>query len=116
MDENYEFFTNENLFQSKNVQEEVYNKYKKHYCNEILENINRCLIKCRDNKKTHYFKNTFMDKFNISDCDNVLRYKENIEFDTKIKFLFLKNEIDTAKNYTIEYKLKDRLLIFDQKV
>lgn len=94
--------------------DENYHTIKNNYCSELLENIQRCLIKCKNNKKIYYFNSSLIDKFNILDCRNISDYEENLMFDTKIKFKFLKKQIKTEKNYTIEYDIKNKLLILDQ--
>jgi len=93
---------------------EDYHILKNNYCSELLDNIQRCLIKCKNNKKIYYFNSSLIDKFNIMECDNITNYSENLMYDMKIKFEFLKKDIKTEQNYTIEYDITNKILILDQ--
>ena len=94
--------------------DEGYHVLKNNYCSELLENMQRCLMKCKNNKKIYYFNSSLIDKFNIMDCDNISNYSEKLMYDMKISIKILKKEIKTDNMYTIEYDITNKTLILDQ--
>jgi len=74
-------------------------------CQDLMDNIQRTLHECRDNKKTI----EITEMFDISQCKNVSKWskiiKACIPLKVEIKNSLVKNE------YSIEYKVEARSLV-----
>ena len=73
-------------------------------CQELLENIQRTLHECKDNRKTI----NICDSLDINQCSNVKLWAKNIKDSIPLK-LDIKTPIFINK-YSIEYKVSERSL------
>jgi len=74
-------------------------------CQDLMDNIQRTLHECRDNKKTVEIN----EMFDMRKCNNVARWSNNIRdcipLNVEIKNPVVKNR------YSIEYKVAARSLV-----
>jgi hypothetical protein len=68
-------------------------------CDEVLENMQKCLMECRTNSKTHFSKNLT----DLKKCENLLAYEKSLELSTGIQIVYAIDKIDTEKSYQIIY-------------
>ena len=77
-------------------------------CQELLENIQRTLHECRDNRKTI----EICAPLDVNQCKNVQYWasaiKESVPLKVEIKQSILSNK------YAIEYKVKERSLVISE--
>ena len=85
-------------------------------CNEILNDIQLCLHKCKNNKKTfnliHY--NKFINKsISLLECDNINDYNKSLNV-INIKLIIKTPIIKLNNNYYIDYNTLNREIIIDK--
>ena len=80
---------------------------KNNSCNELLENIQRTLLECNDNKKNIEIK----EIINFKECSNIFEWYKTVKESTNLK-IECKNII-LKKKYLIEYNVEKRLIIID---
>jgi hypothetical protein len=68
-------------------------------CDEILENMQKCLMECKTNSKTHFSKQ-FTD---LKKCDNLVFYEKSLAASTSIQIIYKTNKIVAEKPYQIIY-------------
>jgi hypothetical protein len=68
-------------------------------CDEILENMQKCLMECKTNSKTHFSKQ-FTD---LKKCDNLVFYEKSLAASTCIKIVYAIDKIDAERPYQIIY-------------
>jgi len=78
-------------------------------CQEFLENIQRTLHECKDNKKTI----NIIDTLDIRQCNNVKTWARNIRDSIPLK-VNIKTPIFINK-YSIDYKVGERSLIISEE-
>jgi hypothetical protein len=78
-------------------------------CQELLENIQRTLHECKDNRKTI----NIYDTLDINKCNNVKLWAKNIKDSVPLK-VNIKNPIFINK-YSIDYKVSERSLIISEE-
>ena len=66
-------------------------------CDEVMENMQKCLMECKTNSKTHFSK-TSLD---VSKCDNLVFYEKSLAASTGIKIVYAIDKIDAEKSYQI---------------
>jgi hypothetical protein len=74
-------------------------------CEELMDNIEKTLHECRDNKRTIVIAKAF----DVRRCDNVAWWSKNIKDSIPLK-IDIKNPILQNK-YSIEYKVEARSLV-----
>jgi len=74
-------------------------------CQELLDNIQRTLHECRDNKKTI----EITEMFDINKCDNVSKWRKTIKVCIPLKVVILNSIV--KNKYSIEYKVNQRSLV-----
>ena len=76
-------------------------------CEELLDNILRTLIECRDNKNTISVNGLF----DIRECKNIVKWTANMKDHIPLK-IEIKNPI-IKNNYTIDYIVNQRSLTIE---
>jgi len=72
-------------------------------CDEVLENIKLSLMQCKNNNKTYNLEKPI----NLRTCENITNYESSL-YDTKTRIII--NIPDIITKYSIEYKVKDRII------
>lgn len=75
------------------------------HCEELLENIQRTLHKCCNNKRTVNIKG----EFDMRECKNVVKWSRTIKDCIPLK-IEIKNPIVNSK-YSIDYSVDKRSLV-----
>ncbi len=77
-------------------------------CDEILENMQKCLMECKTNSKTHFSKH-FTD---LKKCENLRVYERSLGASTGIKIIYAIDKISAEKSYQIMYDTGSKVLTF----
>ena len=68
-------------------------------CDEIRENMQKCLLECRTNTKTYFSKKST----ELAKCDNLVFYEKSLAASTGIQIVYATNKIIAEKTYQIKY-------------
>ncbi len=75
-------------------------------CDEILENMQKCLMECKTNSKSHFSKH-FTD---LKKCENIRVYERSLAAATGIQIVYKTYKIDAEKSYQTMYDTKSKVL------
>jgi hypothetical protein len=75
-------------------------------CDEVMENMQKCLMECKTNSKTHFSKQ-FTD---LKKCENIRVYERSLGAAAGIQLVYAIHEIDAEKSYQIIYDTKSKVL------
>jgi len=74
-------------------------------CDEVLENMQKCLMECRTNSKTHFSKQ-FTD---LKKCENIHVYERSLAA-AGIQIFYRTDKLDAEKSYQIMYDTGSKVL------
>jgi hypothetical protein len=75
-------------------------------CDEVMENMQKCLMECKTNSKTHFSKTSL----HISNCENIRFYERSLAAATGIQIIYAIDKIDAEKSYQILYDTGSKVL------
>jgi hypothetical protein len=75
-------------------------------CNEVMENMQKCLMECKTNSKTHFSKNLT----DLKKCENLRVYERSLGASTGIKIVYKTDELGAEKSYQIMYDTGSKVL------
>jgi hypothetical protein len=84
-------------------------------CDDMLENIRFSLYHCTNNRQIYNFPESEHKFFAPLKCDNINSFIKGLHA-TKTQVLFATPILNTNKPYTVEYNVKDRLIMVDHHV
>ena len=76
-------------------------------CDEVMENMQKCLMECKTNSKTHFSKQ-FTD---MKKCENLRVYERSLGASTGIKIVYRRDKIDAENSYQIIYDTGSKVLM-----
>ena len=82
-------------------------------CNELLENIQKSLHYCCNNTQKYKFNNPINRLLNPFQCENIVNYERSLRA-TKTEISSILPNIDTQKEYFINYNCNSRKIIISQ--
>ena len=75
-------------------------------CDEVMENMQKCLMECKTNSKTHFSKQ-FTD---LKKCENIRFYERSLAAAAGIQIFYRTEKIDAEKSYQIIYDTGSKVL------
>ena len=84
-------------------------------CDDMLENIRFSLCHCTNNTQIYKFSESEYKYFSPLKCENINSFVKGLHA-TKTRILFATPILNTNNPYTVEYNVKDRLIVVDHHV